>query len=144
MKEIKHAWEMNESLLQSYRSTFIISQAVFLIVGGLFLDREVSVSLMVAIGIFAIFIIWYIWFRVVRARALVVDYYKIQLLFDFTNHPDFCESIDEYENNLRKRKSMNKAAGVRSNWRMTRIKLDLGMPLIYTLIWLFLVIEKFL
>ncbi|MAT45596.1 MAG: hypothetical protein CL609_24970 [Anaerolineaceae bacterium] len=142
MKDIKNAWKMNESLLQSYRSTFMISQSIFLVVGVLLLPPYVPLWLMIGVAVINLVIIWYIWFRTVRSRALVVDYYKIQLMYDFSNHHDFCETVSIYELNIKKRKLMNKAAGLTRNWRKTRLKLDLGLPIIYSLLWIAFVFVK--
>lgn len=143
MKDIKNAWKMNENLLQSYRSTFIISQSIFLVIGVLLLPPYVPFWLMVCIGTISLSVIWYIWFRTLRSRALVVDYYKIQMTFDFTGHPDFCETVAEYEHNIKKRKLMNKAAGLSRNWRKTRLKFDLGLPFVYSVLWIAFIIVKF-
>ncbi len=142
MKNMNHAWEMNESLLQSYRLIFSLSQAIFLLLGGVCLSSDRSVFLVIGIGSLSLLMIWYFWFPIVRARALLVDYYKIQTKFDFTGHQDFCETFEVYKNNSIKRELMNSAAGVKTNWRTTRAKLDLGLPVIYTMIWIFLFVEK--
>ena len=145
MKEdLKNAWEINESLLQSYRTTFIISQSVFVVLGGLLLNNTIQNSLMLLLAIIILFIIWYFWFSAVRARALVVDYYKIQVMFDFSNQVELCKNVDEYVNNLTKRRAMNRVAGIKSNWRDTRIKFDLLLPVIYTIVWILFVIYKFI
>jgi hypothetical protein len=132
-------WAINESLLQAYRSTFISSQSFFLAVGAITLNSNaVLVYLTAAVGMF---VIWFVWFPVVRARHRIVDYYKFSSDLSEAERPNLC-SEDEYVQNLAKRTRANELFKLKTNWRRTRIKLDIGMPVLFTIVWMALVISK--
>lgn len=143
-RDLENAWATNEGLLQGYRSTFIGSQSFLLAIGVLLLDEKLQLWMMFVMALISIFIIVYIWYFVVRARALIVDYYKIQLDNDFSKLPDYCENEHIYIHNKKCRKAMNKAAGLRTNWRLTRIKVDMLLPIIFLFIWVGLLVTKWL
>jgi len=143
MKDIENAWAVNESLLQSYRSTFIASQSFLLVVGSILLnDNNNPYWLLGFVSISALVMIWYVWFRVVISRARAVDYYKFQLTTNVIEHDDFCNSEEDYISNKKMRKKMNKAAE-KKNWRLTRIKIDLFLPVLFSAIWLSLIYAKY-
>ncbi len=141
-RDLENAWATNEGLLQGYRSTFIGSQSFLLAIGVLLLDRSLQSWMMIVMALISVGIIVFIWIPVVRARALIVDYYKIQLDQDFTNSPDFCGDEDIYIHDKDCRKVMNLAAGLKTNWRKTRIKVDMVLPAIFSLIWAGLLFTK--
>lgn len=156
MRNLDTAWATNESLLQSYRQIFIGSQAFMLAVGAILLDKDIS-WLLWAIATLSIVVIWFIWFRVVRSRALIVDYYKFQLITPgICSHPDFITEHEYVDQKSRfKRYAMNNAIDSikrtppsekvlkpTKNWRPTRWKVDLGLPIIFTMMWVFLLIAQ--
>lgn len=141
-RDLENAWATNEGLLQGYRSTFIGSQSFLLAIGVLLLDKSLQMWMMLVMALISGGIIVYIWIPVVRARALIVDYYKIQLDHDFSNLKNFCENEHIYIHNKKGRKLMNKEAGLESNWRLTRIKVDMLLPAIFFIIWVGLLITK--
>jgi len=71
-------WNANESLLQSYRSIFISSVSFLLAVGAIVAEK--SIAVLMAVAVVSVLMIWAIWFRVVRARHLIVDYYMYRSL----------------------------------------------------------------
>lgn len=127
-------WNVNETLLQSYRSIFISSQSFILAVGAIVLDK--STFILAAIAIMSLIMIWVVWFPVVVSRHKIVDFYKYRALKP-ADIPDCSES--EYVHDQGKREQANEVFGITTNWRKTRIKLDLFIPIMFTLVWLLLV-----
>ena len=131
-------WAINESLLQAHRSTFISSQSFLLAVGALVSGK--SAALLYLLGAIGLCVIWFIWFPVVRARHRIVDYYK-----GLTNLPAGAAvqcSEEQYVNDARLRKEANDVFGFKTNWRTTRLKLDLFMPFLFSLVWIGLVVRE--
>lgn len=132
-------WQNNENLLQSYRQIFVGSQAFMLAVGAVLFNTAGDWLLVLLAGLSGV-IIWYIWFLVVVARHKAVDYHKyITLKGDV---PDGVCSEEDYINNKELRIKTNKILGITTNWRPTRKKIDLYLPVIYTAAWLLLVYFK--
>jgi len=123
-------WNVNETLLQSYRSIFISSQSFILAVGAIVLDK--SIFILFSIAIMSLVMIWVVWFPVVVSRHRIVDYYKYRALKP-TDIPDCSES--QYVHDPVKRKQANEVFGINTNWRLTRIKLDCVLPIMFTLVW---------
>lgn len=128
-------WSINESLLQSYRGIFISSQAVIIAVGALLIH---DMLMFLTVALLGLFMIWYIWYPVVRSRHLIVDYYKYASNLDPKQPEKLCTET-EYVEDSDKRKEANKLLCIHKNWRPTRIKMDLLLPMMYTAIWLALV-----
>jgi hypothetical protein len=128
-------WRVNESLLQSYRSIFISSQAFLLAVGAILMTNYFYMFVLLAS--LSLFIIWFFWFPVVKSRHKIVDYHKYQM--DGKHRFDCTEN--RYTENRKIRKEINKSIDLK-NWRMTRLKLDLGIPLIYSLLWIMLILSS--
>jgi hypothetical protein len=121
---ISDHWTTNESLLQSYRSIFIASQSLF--ISGAALTVNTWINLII-VGT-AIFHLW-IGYTIVNTRTKIVDFYKYDLSRFITN-------IDDYIHDKDKRLNANRSAGIKTNWRKTRIKIDIYIPLSFLIIWL--------
>lgn len=141
MSELLTRWSVNESLLQSHRSIFISSQAFLIAVGAILLEADKPKWLLQLIALSGLIIIWWFWVMVVINRARIADYYKFQLNDEFKTYFDKCSETDYVKNKDNKRKSINKAIG-KSNLRVTRWKMDVGLPIIFSLIWLALLIVR--
>jgi len=126
-------WNVNETLLQSYRSIFISSQSFILAVGAIVLDK--STFILFAIAIMSLIMIWVVWFPVVVSRHRIVDFYKYRAIKP-GDIPDCSEA--QYVHDPVKRKRANEGFGITTNWRKTRIKLDLVIPIMFTLVWILL------
>ncbi len=141
-------WSVYESNLQSYRSNMIASQSFLLAVAGLFFGRSNCLGLICAF--IALVQLWYIWYRVIRVRTLIVDFYKYGLGQKYSCTGGFLgpgeKALDErtYCTNWAIRKIVNDSefanyngmkCFVRQNWRLTRIKLDIIMPVLFTVLW---------
>jgi len=132
-------WTINESLLQSYRSIFISSHS-FLLTAGAVLSGK-SHLLLYTIAMVAIGIIWIVWFPVVRARLLVVDYYKYGATLNSQDEKLLC-SEHEYVHSDKKRNAANTLFGLKSNWRTTRVKMDIVLPVLFTALWVALMAHE--
>jgi hypothetical protein len=130
-------WAVNESLLQSYRSISVSSESFLLAVGAIAAGKSVLVLLGTAA--LALILIWLIWFPVVRARHRVVDYHKHVIQLDEQARSKLCTE-HEYVHDSKLRKRANDLFGIKSNWRATRVKLDLLVPLLFTCMWFILLI----
>ena len=135
-KERLQKWDTNENLLQSYRSIFISSQSFLIAVGAILLDSKTPWWLLPIVFIAAIMIIWVLWFQVVSARAKIADIYKHNLLENFDT-----QSITQYLKDKRFRKAVNLKHGIK-NWRETRLKVDLVLPIIFSIIWIALLAAR--
>lgn len=130
-------WNINETLLQSYRSIFISSQSFLLAVGAIVSGK--SPLVLYAVAAISLLMIWGIWFPVVRSRHRIVDYYKHGMALPETKRSELCTE-KQYVHDDELRKKANALFGVESNWRPTRKKLDLMMPVLVSSVWIVLVI----
>lgn len=140
MSELTSKWSVNASLLQSHRSIFISSQTFLIAVGAILLETDKPEWLLWLLAVSGWTIIWWFWFRVVVIRARFADYYKFQI--DDKNKANFDNcSEEEYVKNKEKRDSINNKIN-KSNWRTTRKKMDFGLPVIFSTIWLALLVVR--
>lgn len=133
--------QTNETLLQSYRQIFISFEAFLLAVGAIVIDKSLMVmAFITAVGVATI---WTLWFRIVRSRHLIVDYYKYNMKVNMDGE---CNSEEDYVKNPKIRKqainkyeSKNKGdKKIRNGYRPTRFKVDLVLPILFTVIWIVL------
>lgn len=140
-------WSTYEANVQSYRSNMIASQSFLLAVGAVLLGKN-SFLLGICVTI-ALFQLWYIWYRVIRTRTIIVDYYKFNLCNRFSECGSKLESNDchlteeTYLKNTSVRRKVNmrladdeKKPKLKHNLRLTRVKLDLILPITFTIIWI--------
>lgn len=132
-------WAINESLLQAYRSTFISSQSFLLAVGAIYTGKSHSLVYITAAVGFSV--IWFIWFPVVRARHRIVDYYKYSAGLNAEEISLVCTE-HEYVHVGARRASANAIFKIKTNWRRTRLKLDMGMPILFSIVWLGMVMHE--
>lgn len=125
-------WEVNESLLQSYRGVFIASQTLFISAVELTKENPLLNFVIIAIAIFQLCI----GFTVVRARSKVVDFYKFNLsiYYPLSVYRDI-DKEDVYVVNAKVRLKTNKNIPAESNQRQTRKKIDYWIPSSFLLIW---------
>ncbi len=148
MENDKTEWSVYEANVQSYRNFFISSQTFLLAVGAILLDK--SSFLLVLVALIGVIEIWYIWFRVVAARIYIVDYYKFSFddLYDNSGQPlkEGNEKLhySTYCSNQKLRKKVNQQFTNHKGWnrsdkfrnfRLTRIKIDIILPVLFTLVW---------
>jgi len=125
---------INESLLQSYRSIFISSQSIFLALGGLLLNKSNFLTLILAL--ICLLQIWWIWFGVVYSRAKIVDFYKYSIgeKHNISEH--------DYVSITARRRFINRTIGIKT-FRTTRIKIDIILPILYSVMWMGLAIFEY-
>lgn len=148
--EIK--WSTYDSMIQAYRSNMISSQAFLLAVGAIVVDKSIII-LLICFAI-AVIQLWYIWYRVIRCRAIISDFYK----FGLSSLYDKCGNAlkedkeplnyDIYVKNKKIRKQVNKAYAIyrnnpkyKTNMRVTRFKLDVLIPITFSILWIALVLH---
>ncbi|MBA7645545.1 MAG: hypothetical protein GH143_01355 [Calditrichaeota bacterium] len=140
IKEVAAKWSTNETLLQSYRSIFISSQSFLLAVGVLSFDR--SNWLLIILAEISVFMIWYIWFPVVKTRHRFVDYHKYALELSEEEQSKLCE-VKKYVEDKEERKQANIILKLcNGQWRLTRKKVDILIPCFFICIWVCLLILK--
>ena len=149
-------WSTYESNVQAYRSNMIASQSFLLAVGAILYDK--NVFLMGICVILALLQLWYIWYRIIRTRTIISDFYKFNLAERFNNcgdeiTPDTnCKLSEEtyVKNHFIRQKvnynlaQMERKPKLKYNLRLTRIKLDLILPITFTLMWISLFIFSYL
>ena len=137
-------WAIYEAQLQSYRSNMLSSQSFLLAVAAIFYKK--SIVLEIGCAIIAVIQLWYIWYRVILTRARVVDFYKYNLSASFNAEGDqdthdgnrLEEKRYVQDKELRKRVN-DKVDDLKHNFRLTRIKLDIILPISFTLMWALIV-----
>ena len=132
-------WSINESLLQSYRQIFISSQSFLLAVGAIASGK--STVVLVVTAAVSLLMIWAIWFPVVRARHLIVDYHKHGASLPEPTRSDLCSERD-YVHNRELRRMANVTLGIETNWRPTRLKVDLMTPVLFSCVWVVLILNE--
>ena len=140
-------WSTYEANVQSYRSNMIASQSFLLAVGAVLLGKNAFLlGICVAVALFQL---WYIWYRVIRTRTIIVDYHKFNLSNRFSECGNKLESNDCYlteetylkNTSIRRKVNMQLAEDenkpkLKHNLRLTRIKIDLILPITFTIIWI--------
>ncbi len=155
------AWSVYEANVQAYRSNFLSSQSLLLAAGAIMYDKNVHIFCTIAAV--AIFQMWYIWFRVIVSRVFIVDYHKFSLGKFFDENGNLVEGgtttlpLNEkvYASNRAIRKKVNSSIsrtgkikdhahtynGHFTNIRLTRLKLDVLLPISLTAIWIVFAFE---
>jgi len=136
IKDRSVKWDVNESLLQSYRNVFIASQSLFVGAVGIMRDEFPLNFIIVLVAVFQLIV----GCLVIDARAKIVDFYKFNL-----NHAPYFKGGDERKNEEKyvKCKSTRekvhcelKSKGTTlETWRDTRKRLDVWIPITFLFIW---------
>ena len=141
-------WSTYEANVQSYRSNLFSTQSILLAVCAFLLDRN-SMILTIGISFIGLFQMWYIWFRVILTRVLIVDFYKNDLNIKYNNKgkqiSDCNDPLKEktYIKNKKIRQNINLNEGIGNNIRMTRFKLDVLIPISISIIWIIFILYSF-
>lgn len=145
---MSNKWSTYEANVQSYRSNMIASQSFLLAASMFSIDRTVLGCACVTIALFQL---WFIWFRIIRVRTIISDYHKFDLgnkfydcgqeIVEATEHSKKPLDEDTYVKNRGVRKKVNEALSkdkpkLKHNMRHTRVKLDLILPISFTLLWI--------
>jgi hypothetical protein len=89
-------------------------------------------------AIVGILVTWFIWFPVVRARHRIVDYHKYSTNLEPEVLGRLCSEHD-YVHDAKLRYQANRLFGITTNWRKTRLMMDIGLPVLFSAIWVALV-----
>jgi hypothetical protein len=160
--ESDEVWKTYDSNVQSYRSNLFSTQSILLAVVAIILDKATFLTMLtsVLIPVIGLIQMWVIWFPIIRKRIRIVDYYKYGMGKIFDNEGNFllsgvqfdnCLKEDVYANDRTIRHKVNRIITTRwgrktkkgekilpfGNFRMTRIKIDILIPVSFTLIWVF-------
>lgn len=151
---MSNKWNIYEANVQSYRSNMIASQSFLLAVGLFSINKVILCYACVAIALFQL---WYIWFRVIRVRTIISDYHKFDLKSKFDEYGQaFTKNAnqnkkpldeDTYVKNKKIRKKVNTTLAelenkpkLKHNMRQTRIKIDLILPISFTVLWIIILL----
>ena len=154
------AWSVYDSMIQSYRSSMIASQALLLAVEAVMFEKQSFIGVIVCV--IGLMQLWYIWSPIIKKRAIISDFYKYSAFYDFVQRIDISgneipkdkEVSKEYKLNedvyvesksIRDRANsklaeIEKNSKLKSNCRPTRRKLDIIMPISFTIIWFFFLV----
>lgn len=142
-----NSWPTYEANLQAYRSIFLSSQSVMLAIGAIIIDKSRIATVLIAA--IALFQILYVWLPVIYYRFLLVDFHKYNLGERFDVNGELIkenakEHLTEliYCKNKKIRETVNFYISKEisrerpfSNWRETRRKIDIGIPISMILLW---------
>jgi hypothetical protein len=144
-------WTIYEANVQQYRVLSATVQSFLLTIGSILFTSTQPVPgllLMMIFGIGVLHVLW-VWVPVVYARHKVIDYYKFQHDCNLTEEQraqlaNVCTE-KQYVKLRDLRKPVNKEYFNNSNlsvWRLTRVKLDLAVPIAYVVFWMGLALWK--
>ena len=143
-------WDVYEGNVQAYRGISLTTQSILLAVGAfLYGHNPIMVS---ALAGLALILTWWVWFRVISSRTLIVDYYKFEIGLRFGTSGEkivalgpgspkgsspvtegqyvSCRSVrDQVREALRASNPRFRSR------RLTRVKLDIVVPVALSLIW---------
>lgn len=137
-------WSTYEGNVQAYRGLALSAQSLFLAVGAILLDGDLTVPF---VTVFALAMVstWWVFFPVIFARTAIVDYYKFHLgrRIDRLGQRADSDTTDflvdkEYArvtNWSLRRKVYRQVSPSFRTMRLTRVKLDLVMPVLLTITW---------
>ena len=141
-------WSVYDSMIQSYRSSMIASQALLLAVEAITLEKLSVVGFFVCIiGLIQLCF----WCEIIKARAIISDFHKFNALYEFDQKINIegnkmsegdkplTEDIYVESKSIRDRANSNlaeieKNSKLKSNCRPTRRKLAF-MPVSFGFIW---------
>lgn len=143
-------WTLYDTNVQAYRSNMISSQSLLLAVAAIFYEK--STVLVIAICMVGLINQWYIWYRIIRARAIISDFHKFNALFelslnvnddgDIWKKGDLYLSEQTYVSKPNVREKANEWIAqktgnrkYKTNYRITRVKLDIILPAMFSIIW---------
>ncbi|MBX5487885.1 MAG: hypothetical protein IRZ17_14915 [Mycolicibacterium hassiacum] len=149
-------WSTYESNVQAYRQLSVATQSLFLATGAILLGSGAELAFFVTF-LMAQVAAWYVFYPVIFSRCAIVDYHKFNLGSRFNREGRQVETVSA-EEALREHEYASFLAGRRlrkkvylqlapvhgrpfRTLRMTRKKLDLVLPAMFTFAWLFFVID---
>lgn len=153
--DYKGQWYLYDANLQAYRSNFISSQSLMLAVGALFIKESPALELLVAV--IALIQMWYIWLPVIRKRTILSDFCKFNEKYGLSRlvsnegmyRTEDSKSVELTEETYVKNRTIRKKANeilankngehkLKHTYRTTRVKLDILLPITFSLVWIFM------
>lgn len=140
-------WSVYESNVQAYRSNMIASQSFLLAIGAIVIDKLILECACVGIALIQL---WIIWYRIIRSRTIICDFYKYDLGSKFNNCgqeinegcTDFLDEDTYVKDRILRKKVNEKLANMTNkpklkyNMRLTRFKIDLILPISFSILWI--------
>jgi len=159
--EPNEVWKTYDSNVQAYRSNFFSTQSILVAVGAFIYGKDDFLTLLVTI--IALIQMWLIWFQVITVRIRIVDFHKYGMNNIFDEKGNYLPEV-QYKNSLKEidyvknNKIRNTVNDVMStlwerknhkgknkqfyNFRETRIKIDILIPVLITLIWIYFLVNS--
>lgn len=143
-------WSVYEGNVQAYRGLALSAQAIYLAVGALLLPGG-QLAPFLAVFALAMVTSWYVWAPAIFARTAIVDFHKFRLgeLFERDGTlatgqvPTEPLRAREYARTTGWTLRRRVYAGMRESGfpgfrtlRLTRFKIDLVLPSLFTIVWL--------
>lgn len=136
-------WTVYEANVQAYRGLSISSQSILLAVGAILLDRGQPGYVMAILAALAVGLTWLVWSRVILARVRIADFHKFRLDLKFEDggaevpvgkKPSNPLNESTYVKKRSIRRKIYKALNYKT-MRLSRVKLDVVVPAVFSLIW---------
>ena len=150
-------WTLYDSHVQAHRSNLLASQSLLLAVGAFLYEKEFLI--LVFTFLVAMMQMWYIWVRVIRVRTIISDFHKFNFLYRFSSfvndrgekeiNPASPLTEETYTGKKDVRRKANLVLAeethipkLKKNYRLTRIKLDIILPISFSVLWLVIMISR--
>lgn len=140
-QELLTHWQIQESLLQSYRKLFAITQTIIFSAACVVCTNANPKSIIFILLLFLGAVILYYWNQVASARALDVSYFQMMILKAERN-----EQIENIMTNFKSWQKLGKHEKLKLlddfglAWSQTRTTMESYIPLLFLILWLALLI----
>jgi hypothetical protein len=139
--ELLSHWQIQESLLQSYRGVFLTSQSIVFAVASI-IATSVSPNkpvfiLLIILGL----VLLYYWYQIANARGLDVSYFQMMLMKAERN-----EKLENILTNFKTWQKLNADDKIRIlnefglSQSRTRITMEIYLPALFLILWIALAI----
>ncbi len=135
--QILNHWQIQESLLQSYRRLFLTSETIIFSVASIIAAESQPNKLVFLILLILGSVLLYFWFQIGKARGLDVSYFQMLLL-----RAEKGEEIKDLLTNFKKwqfldKKEKNKIlAKFKLEKSRTRTTMEIYVPSLFIILWL--------
>mgnify|MGYP000913083138 CR=1 FL=1 len=142
--EILNHWQIQESLLQSYRGLFLTSQSIIFSIASIIATNpnpdKIVFLILLSLGLL---LLWF-WFRIGNARGLDVSYFQMLLL-----KTENGETIDKILTRFKEWQCKGRQEKIKIlkesklDKSKTRTTLEIIVPTIFLVLWIFLIATTF-
>jgi hypothetical protein len=142
--EILSHWQIQESLLQSYRSLFLTSQSIIFSIASIIATDSHSNKIVFLILLILGIVLLYFWFQIGNARGLDVSYFQMLLLRTEKGEEinDIMINFKRWQILERKRKN-NLLKEFELEKSKTRTTMEIYVPTLFLLLWIGLSLTTF-